>query len=429
MSQADKDASQVTEPSPAAEQAAFEPPGIENLRLFLPDKRKRAPAAGDNRRVVMIGAGVAPVLVLLALNGLSRRSSGVTTEKNNRHTSAPGEDSRSAPPESLTPILDAGRSTAEDSPENSVDAEQLARMASKRSDLAQPVNLGVAPPFPAPRSPQVQPFDDDASLAARDSVPKREDAKAGRENPDRPSLIFSSKEASFGLSSQASVASDPGREIHLEPGTRLRARLEAAVSSAVHAPVVAVVEYDYERNGDIVIPAGAKVIGRLEGADRAGYVEVHFDALSISDMPPLRLDGVATDLQLRPLRGRVEGRNTGKNLFVRSAAGIGQIAATFAGRGSLDQPLSESDLLRERLSNNIGQAGDQQVAGLALSRQTVVTLPAGTEIYVVLGKLVSEPTLPERGLAKAPSQANAEELRQLLQLQRELNESTTGPNH
>ena len=32
------------------------------------------------------------------------------------------------------------------------------------------------------------------------------------------------------------------------------------------------------------------------------------------------------------------------------------------GRGSLDQPLSESDLLRERVSDNIGEASDEQIS-------------------------------------------------------------------
>jgi len=31
------------------------------------------------------------------------------------------------------------------------------------------------------------------------------------------------------------------------------------------------------------------------------------------------------------------------------------------GQGSLNQPLSESDLMRERVSNNVGEAGDEEV--------------------------------------------------------------------
>jgi len=83
-------------------------------------------------------------------------------------------------------------------------------------------------------------------------------------------------------------------------------------------------------------------------------------------------------------RDTVEGKHTGKNILVRSFAGVGEIAATLVGRGSLNQPLSEGDLLRERVSNNIGQASDQAVTNLARTEHIVISVPAGTEIYVVL---------------------------------------------
>lgn len=71
------------------------------------------------------------------------------------------------------------------------------------------------------------------------------------------------------------------------------------------------------------------------------------------------LEAAATDLQFRPLRGKVDGWHRGKNILVRSVSGVGQIAATLAGRGGLNQPLSEVDLLRERVGDNIAQASDQ----------------------------------------------------------------------
>jgi hypothetical protein len=78
----------------------------------------------------------------------------------------------------------------------------------------------------------------------------------------------------------------------------------------------------------------------------------------------------------------VEGKHTRKNVLVRSFAGVGEVAAALVGRGNLDQPLSEGDLLRERVSNNIGQASAQTVANLVLTEQIVVPVPADTEIYV-----------------------------------------------
>jgi len=86
------------------------------------------------------------------------------------------------------------------------------------------------------------------------------------------------------------------------------------------------------------------------------------------DGAAIPIQAVATDLELRPLRGKVEGNNTGKNVLVRSLSGIGAAGAVLLGRGSLDQPLSESDLLRERVSNNIGEAADEQRSRLAVTR-------------------------------------------------------------
>jgi len=54
------------------------------------------------------------------------------------------------------------------------------------------------------------------------------------------------------------------------------------------------------------------------------------------------------------------------------------------GQGSLNQPLNESDLMRERVSNNVGEAGDEEVSRLAITQHVVVTISADTPIYVVL---------------------------------------------
>jgi len=79
-------------------------------------------------------------------------------------------------------------------------------------------------------------------------------------------------------------------------------------------------------------------------------------------------------------------KNTGKNVLARSLSGIGQVGSLLVGRGSLNQPFSAGDMLRERVSNNIGQASDEQVSRLALTEHVVVTIPANTPIYVVLEK-------------------------------------------
>jgi hypothetical protein len=173
-------------------------------------------------------------------------------------------------------------------------------------------------------------------------------------------------------------------ELGLVTGTRLRARLESAVSTAVRTPVLAVIEYNYERGGEILVAAGTKAVGHVQQADRSGYMTIQFDSLMMPDGTAVPIQGAATDLSLRPLKGRVEGKNTGKNVLLRSLSGVGQMGALLVGRGSLNQPLSEGDMLRERMSNNVGQASDEQVSRLVLTEHVVVTIPADTPIYVVL---------------------------------------------
>jgi hypothetical protein len=83
--------------------------------------------------------------------------------------------------------------------------------------------------------------------------------------------------------------------------------------------------------------------------------------------------------------------------------------------------------LRERVANIIGQASDQTVANLALTERIVVSVPADIEIYVILQKAAKESGQSSRLTVPSQSvnQPNIDELRQLMQLQRELNQGMT----
>jgi hypothetical protein len=89
--------------------------------------------------------------------------------------------------------------------------------------------------------------------------------------------------------------------------------------------------------------------------------------------------------------------------------------------------LSESALMRERVSNNVGEAGDEEVSRLAITQRIVVTISADTPIYVVLEQAPkhNQPSRQPNGRSVPTSNsANVEQLRQLLQLQQELNQPT-----
>jgi hypothetical protein len=107
----------------------------------------------------------------------------------------------------------------------------------------------------------------------------------------------------------------------------------------------------------------------------------------------------------------------------------GSVCVGHPGRGSgLNGPLSESALLRECIATNIGIAGDQELTNLTFNESIVVTVPANTRSYLVLQK--GSPTGQSGTSAAASSKQAAvntgipsmEELRELMQLRRELSD-------
>ena len=336
-------------------------------------------------------------------------------------------DDQTGADKSLLPITDSGRPSPKEGHNgflNERDLERTAnRGASRTSQTPQaitPGSLGSIAPFGGqywqapPYQPDSKSGTTDPDKAERDAMEKSALVYVGKvsSNPagDSPGTNYEGPELALGLG--------------LALGTRLRARLESAASSAVRTPVIAVIEYNYERDGAIVIPAGTKAIGHIRDANRSGYVDIQFDSLLMPDGMSLPIEAAATGLDLKPLRGKVEGKNTGKNILVRSLSGIGQAGSMLVGQNSMNQPLNESDLIRERMNSNIGEAGDEEVSRLMVNQRITVTVPAGAPIYVIL----QQPPKPEKRAAvgydhSAEASAGVEQLQELLRLQRELNDA------
>ena len=220
--------------------------------------------------------------------------------------------------------------------------------------------------------------------------------------------------------------------LNLPTGTRLVARLQAVVSSAVKTPVVAAIEYNYERDGEIVVPAGAQVLGSLQQADRSGYVGIRFDTIQMPDGSTEKIDATAMSLTFGPLKGVVSGKRTGTNFLIRVFTGIGQAASYVVGSNGLNAPLSQGALLRDQIATNIGIAGDQQLNSLAFNQDVVVSVPGNTRFYVVIekGTTANEEQAGPAATQQAGNRPvpNAEELQQLMQLQRELSELYQQPS-
>lgn len=349
---------------------------------------------------------------------------------------------------SVTPLLNADTRRQDDDPGRL--SEEDVHNTAKQRMLAQASPSFGTPPEPPPPAPRPEPQDyalnriqfPSEQPDAPPAAPVVQIASTQKvEKLTKASLVFVSSGSNRNMGTpvskiESAVVEQVPEFAALPAGTRLIARLETPVSSAVKAPVVAAIEYNYERDGEVVIPAGSKAFGELSQANEQGYVGIQFHTIQMPDEAVQKIEGHAVGLQFQPLRGRVTGRNTAQKFLVRSLTGVGTILAATVGVQSgtgLADTLSNNVLLRERVANNVALAGEQQLNDLAYHQNIVVTVPGNTRLYIVLAKptgLVgtgATPTgtassgnpglLPNYATAPTPS---VQELRELMELKQEL---------
>ena len=299
---------------------------------------------------------------------------------------------------SVTPVMDTVRTAVPDNSAGQLGPGDIRRTRATTAPTASPSSTDAADK-PATAKPQAgktlasvpsfestqQKWEDPAPYGDATNQPAAQNQQQNALK--EPSLVFvrSVTQSSSGTLSKAGTSDVATPQLDLTPGTRIEAKLETQISSAVQTPVVAVVEYTYAIGDRIVIPAGARVYGSLQQADRSGLVSVKFDEIELLDGARERIDAVGTGLDLGPIKGNVYGKNTGKNFLVRAASGIGSVLAEVAGNNT-GAAFSEGDMLRERLSENIGTAGDTEIMSLNASSRVVVSVPADTKIYIVFTK-------------------------------------------
>jgi type IV secretory pathway VirB10-like protein len=292
---------------------------------------------------------------------------------------------------------------------------QLAQSQSLGKSAQSPKSLGEIGKFEEPNtSPNAQgkwtppPY-------GSESTQNQQAEKKAKDALSQPSLVFTAHEQSVphsGLESQTARPDNLG----LAPGYHVAARLESMATTAVHAPIVAVVEYNYERGGEVIIPAGARVVGKITQADPSGIVNIAFSSIEFPDGSSVPIDAVGADMNLRAIKGQVTGRQRGKSMLVRSLSGIGETAAMMVGAPNANSSFSENDLLRMQVANNIGNAGDEQIMQMLTMEHIVVCVSAGTEIYVVFEKSAAASSqgsdktiqIPHTGIGLSQS-ANAEQ--------------------
>jgi len=442
----------------AATEEPASPGAFQTLRTLLEKTHRNQQGAPSRRELsrdksksflLLAGATIALLLIFL----------GVFSSPKTR-TPLPGETGRGAPSlgrktvpgqeqndaaKTVTPMLNADVREGDNGSGSQVTPQDVGGTSPRYNQFRQAAANGAAlekPPAGKPANAEAYALKNVDFSDPTAFIPSSPRVPAGGSDSElkKPSIVFVRAAQSAIPAFERSPMEDGTLAAILPAGTRLVARLEAPISSAVPAPVIAVIEYNYERNGEIVLPAGSRVFGKVSRVSPSGFVGFQFERVETPEGTVEKIDATAMDLKFGPIKGNVSGRNRGKNFLVRSVTGIGTVAAyVVGGQGTtgFNGPISENSLLRERLADNIGMAGQDEINTLTSNQNIVVTVPGNTRFYVVVEKGTSEeagkparrPTDAGNGSLAAEKPPTLEELRQLIQLRSELNQmySQTNP--
>jgi len=352
-------------------------------------------AATSKKPFILLGGGVGVAVLLFVLTTFSGKHP--QKQLASQQGGAALASTTERPKGSVTPVMDTVRTPSSNNTGGQLTAADINRTKATTDAQTAGTPMSPSPRTNGPSGPtlaSVPPFD---STQQRWEEPKPYGEAQSTSQPSSPapsqnllkeaSLVFVKKAETANANStrQDSDNGDAAPQLNLPPGTKTQARLETQVSNATTAPVVAVVEYTYSLGDHVVIPAGAKVYGQLQQADRSGAVSIKFTEMELLDGNRFKIEAIATSLELGPIKGAVSGKNKGRNFLVRTASGIGSVAAMLVGNNT-SGAFSEDDMIRERIAQNIGNAGDTQIMNMALTNHMVVSVPADTPVYIVFTK-------------------------------------------
>jgi type IV secretory pathway VirB10-like protein len=397
----------------------------------------------DKSKSLFLLVGVCVVLILVFFGVFSHPKKKIPLPGENPRGEAslgrkvtPGQENND-PTKAVTPMLSADVRSSDPALDGQVTPEDIGRTS--RTGLAAKPAAATVPATKTnpPQDYALSKVDfSDPTVGQGTTAPNPPSPPSSDSTSDlkKPSLVFVRSSETKPMMKPNSPE-DTDEILALAAGTRLVARLQTPVSSAVPTPVVAVVEYNYERNGQIVLAAGSKVFGRLVQVNPSGYMGIQFSRVEMPDGTVEKIDASAMSLNFGPLKGTVSGKKTGTKFLVRSLTGLGTMASYLVGPQSSasEGMISPNTLMRERLADNVATAGQEELNGLAFNQNLVVTLPGNTRFYIV----VQKPSLDHSGATPgtrgtgistagfASGVPTLEELRQLMQLRSEINELYT----
>jgi len=391
---------QIEEPAekvvPIAESEAetVSSPGSVTKRPFVLDKTRGS--GGGNMPLMLMVLGA---IIIFGIGMLAFLSSKGTKKKTAAEAAKPnlGRVTGTTAPGDLIPSDKVKPSPDEAKRGGTVDAADIEKTKAPKITQTQDPNKQSAPNSNKQQLNQVGKFDEPDTTPNGQSKwtpppysggqSEQQVLKREGDALSKPSLVFTAhNQSNGGLRSAKQNEQQSVSNLGLAPGYHVAARLESMATTAVHAPVTAVVEYNYERDGAVLIPAGSRVVGKISQADPSGLVNISFSAIEFPGGENVAIDAVAADMSLQAVKGTVTGKQAGRSMLVRSLAGIGETAAMIVGAPSANGAVSENDLLRMRVADNIGNAGDEQIMRMMTMQHIVVSVPAGTEIYVIFEK-------------------------------------------
>ena len=397
----------------------------------------------DRSKSLFLLAGVCGALLLIFFAVFSHPKQKIPLPGENPHGQAslgrkvtPGQENDD-PTKAVTPMLSADVRSSDPALDVQLTPEDIGR-TSRTGMAPKPTAATVSATKTNPSQDYALSKVDfsDPTVGQSTTTPNTPPLSASDATADlkKPSLVFV-RSAETKPTLRTNSPEDTEETLALAPGTRLVARLQTPVSSAVPTPAVAVVEYNYERNGQIVLSAGSKVFGRLAQVNRSGYMGIQFNRVEMPDGTVEKIDASAMSLNFGPLKGEVSGKKTGTKFLVRSLTGLGTMASYLVGPQSSasEGMISLNTLMRERLADNVATAGQEEMNGLAFNQNLVVTLAGNTRFYIVVQKPSSDhkgtaPGAQNTGTSTAGFTGGVptlEELRQLMQLRSEINELYT----
>ncbi len=392
------------------------------------DKTKKVLALG------VLAAGLAIVFLVVFSSPRKPATAGSNRNKPNLGAKETPGSERQETNRSVTPIMTTTAQPAADGNNGEVTAEDVNRTSGEIPRYKPQSSGPQTKTSPRAEANSLRSVSFDTTPTGGEAAPSEGSASATTKlTLNKPSIVFIRAEQIKVPDAQAAIK-EAGNALTgvLPQGTKLVARLESPVSSAINAPAIAVIEYNYEHDGEIVVPAGTKAIGKLEQVSSSGTVNLQFSRLELPDGTTEKIEASAMSLSYGPLKGNVSGRKRGTRFLVSAVTGLGSMASLLAGSNSastLDAPVSEGSLLRERLADNIGQAGQQELNNLTFNQNIVVTVPGSTRFYLVLQHGSVETPVASTGIRALTAAASGtspiptvEELRQLMELRREINQ-------